>query len=42
MARWLDTMAARPGVQRGRALAAELRKDFRADKSAQDVLFKRG
>ena len=26
MARWLDAMAARPGVQKGRALAAELRK----------------
>jgi len=26
LARWLDLLAARPGVQRGRALAAELRK----------------
>ena len=39
--RWLDTMAARPGVQRGRALYAEKRGDFRKEKGAQDVLFKR-
>jgi GSH-dependent disulfide-bond oxidoreductase len=41
MARWLDMMAARPGVQRGRALAAEKRGDFRKDKGAQNVLFSR-
>jgi GST-like protein len=39
MKRWLDTLAARPGVQRGRALFAEKRGDFRKDKSAQDQLF---
>ncbi|MEQ6247455.1 glutathione S-transferase N-terminal domain-containing protein [Sulfitobacter sp. HNIBRBA3233] len=39
MARWLDTMGARPGVQAGRALYAEKRGDFKKD--AQDKLFKR-
>ncbi len=39
MARWLQTMSARPGVQRGRALAAEKRADFRKDSQAQNVLF---
>ncbi len=39
MARWLDRLQARPGVQRGRALAAEKRADFRKDASAQSVLF---
>jgi GST-like protein len=42
MARWLDLMAARPGVQAGRALHADKRADFRTDKDAQDKLFKRG
>lgn len=42
MARWLDLMAARPGVQAGRALHADKRADFRTDKAAQDKLFKRG
>lgn len=41
MARWLNNMAARPGVQAGRALHAEKRGDFRKDKSAQDQLFKK-
>ncbi len=41
MARWLDTVGNRPGVQRGRALAAELRTAPTRDKSAQDVLFRR-
>ena len=40
-ARWLDMMAARPGVQRGRALYAEKRGDFRKEKGSHDVLFKR-
>jgi GST-like protein len=40
MARWLDVMAARPGVQAGRALHAEKRADFRRDAGAQDKLFK--
>ncbi|WP_171231867.1 glutathione S-transferase N-terminal domain-containing protein [Ruegeria sp. HKCCA4812] len=39
-ARWLKTVGARPGVQAGRALHAELRGDNR-DKQAQEVLFKR-
>ena len=42
MARWLDLLGARPGVQAGRALHAEKRADFRTDKAAQDKLFKRG
>ncbi|MFK7762388.1 MAG: glutathione S-transferase N-terminal domain-containing protein [Roseobacter sp.] len=41
MKRWLDTVSARPGVERGRALHAEKRGDFRKDKSAQDQLFSR-
>nr|WP_319949210.1 glutathione S-transferase N-terminal domain-containing protein [uncultured Shimia sp.] len=41
LARWLDLMAARPGVQRGRALHAELRGDISTDKKAHGVLFKR-
>ena len=41
LARWLDTMAARPGVQRGRAVAAELRSNIQTDRKAQDVLFAR-
>ncbi|MEL6958115.1 MAG: glutathione S-transferase N-terminal domain-containing protein [Pseudomonadota bacterium] len=39
LARWLDTVSARPAVQRGRAVHAEKRGDFRKDKSAQDQLF---
>ena len=39
MARWLGTLSARPGVQRGRALAAEKRGDLRSDQNAQKVLF---
>ncbi|WP_170338367.1 glutathione S-transferase N-terminal domain-containing protein [Ruegeria arenilitoris] len=39
-ARWLETVGARPGVQAGRALHAELRGDHRS-KDAQNVLFKR-
>jgi GST-like protein len=41
MARWLDTMSARSGVQAGRALHAEKRADFARDKGAQDKLFKK-
>ncbi len=41
MARWLDMMGARPGVQRGRALVAEKRGDFRKDKAAQSTLFRK-
>lgn len=38
MARWLDTMGARPGLRAGRALYAEKRGNFKKD--AQDRLFK--
>jgi GST-like protein len=41
MARWLDLMAARPAVQRGAAVGAELRSDLAKDRAAQAVLFKR-
>jgi len=40
LARWLNTVGDRPGVQRGRAVAAEKRGDFRKDSAAQDVLFR--
>ncbi|WP_372840853.1 glutathione S-transferase N-terminal domain-containing protein [Phaeovulum sp.] len=41
LARWLEQIAARPAVQRGRALGAELRGDLARDKTAQSVLFRR-
>lgn len=41
LARWLDTMWDRPAVRKGRALFAELRKDFRGEKGARDNLFRR-
>jgi GST-like protein len=40
--RWLDQMGARPGVQAGRAVAAEKRGDIAKDRQAQEALFKRG
>ncbi|ABV94143.1 putative glutathione S-transferase [Dinoroseobacter shibae DFL 12 = DSM 16493] len=40
MARWLDTLAARPGVQAGRALHADKRADFRKETGAHASLFK--
>ena len=40
LSRWLTTVSARPAVMRGRAVAAELRSDFRKDKAAQGTLFK--
>jgi GST-like protein len=40
-ARWLDQVGARPAVQKGRALAAELRNETQRDKAAQNLLFKR-
>lgn len=40
LARWLEEVGARPGVIRGRALAAEMRANLQNDKSAQSVLFK--
>ena len=39
MARWLDLVGARPGVQAGRALYDEKRADFRKDRAAQSQLF---
>ena len=39
LARWLDEVGARPAVQRGRALHADLRADFAKDRSAQSQLF---
>ena len=41
MARWLEAVGSRQGVQAGRALFAEKRADFRKDKDAQSKLFKR-
>lgn len=41
LARWLAVMAGRPGVQRGRALAADRRGDIAKDRQAQSVLFQR-
>lgn len=41
MARWLEVMGAREGVQKGRALYAEKRADFAKDKGAQDELFRK-
>lgn len=41
MKRWLDEVGARPGVQRGRALAAEKRSDVQSDRKAQEILFRR-
>jgi GST-like protein len=39
LARWLDQVTARPAVQKGIALGAELRNDLSKDKEAQKVLF---
>jgi len=41
LARWLDHVGARPGVQAGRALFAEKRGNLQRDKAAQKVLFDR-
>ncbi len=41
LARWLETVGARPGVQRGRAVAAERRSDLARDRQAQSVLFRK-
>ncbi|MFQ3184961.1 MAG: GST-like protein [Octadecabacter sp.] len=38
--RWLNTVSARAGVQKGRAIAAEKRDDYRGNKSAENTLFK--
>ena len=39
LARWLDTVAARAAVQKGKALGAEKRSDVQKDRGAQKVLF---
>ena len=41
LARWLDLVGARNGVQKGRALHADQRSNLQDDKKAQDLLFKR-
>ena len=41
LARWLDIVGARDGVIKGRALAAEKRRNIQDSRSAQNVLFKR-
>jgi len=41
LAAWLDRMAERPGVQKGRAVAADRRGNLQADRKAQEVLFRR-
>ena len=40
LARWLDTLAARPAVQAGRALLSDKRANIQDDRRAQEVLFK--
>ncbi len=40
MARWLEAVGARKGVQEGRAVAAEQRSNLQSDKKAQDILFR--
>ena len=41
MARWLDTVGAREGVRRGRAVADDQRQNIQDDREAQRVLFGR-
>ncbi|MGH1330739.1 MAG: glutathione S-transferase N-terminal domain-containing protein [Paracoccaceae bacterium] len=41
LARWIDLIAARPAVQKGRELAADKRSNLQDNKKAQDILFKR-
>ncbi|MEL7214175.1 MAG: glutathione S-transferase N-terminal domain-containing protein [Pseudomonadota bacterium] len=41
LARWLDLVGDREGVQKGRSLHADQRSNLQADKKAQDLLFKR-
>lgn len=41
LARWIDLLAARPAVKKGRALAADKRGNLQDDKKAQEILFKR-
>jgi len=42
LARWLDLVASRPAVQRGRALGEDRRADLQDDREAQKVLFGQG
>lgn len=39
MAAWLERVGARPAVQKGAALAEEVRKDLQTDREAQKILF---
>ncbi|TDT93378.1 GST-like protein [Azorhizobium sp. AG788] len=39
LGRWIETVKARPGVQRGLAVNAEQKTDLSKDKAAQSVLF---
>ena len=39
VARWWETVAARPAVQKGRAVGAELRRNAPLDDQARKVLF---
>ena len=39
MKAWLDRMAARPAVAEGQAVAADQRRDLKADREAQKILF---
>jgi len=41
LARWLDLVSARPAVISGRAVHADKRADYKADKSAHKALFSR-
>ena len=41
MRRWLDVVGARPAVQRGRAVAKDLRANLQSDRKAQEILFGR-
>lgn len=42
LARWIERIGSRSAVKRGRALAADMRKDVGQDKDAQKVLFGQG
>ncbi|MGB3176426.1 MAG: glutathione S-transferase N-terminal domain-containing protein [Albidovulum sp.] len=41
LAAWLETVGARPAVQRGRAVSAEQRSNLESDRKAQELLFRR-
>ena len=41
MERWLDAVGSRPAVQKGRAVAAQERRNLQDDRKAQEVLFGR-